>query len=78
MSNLEANKQVVRNFIKALGELDMERLLSFLAPDVKFETTGHHAASGVKTKAQLAKELPAIREMLPNGIVFTSIDDRGG
>ena len=81
MADLEANRRTVRDFIDALGKLDIERFLSFLAEDVKFETTGQHAGAGIKTKAQVAKELPALREMLPNGIQFTEVsmtaeDDR--
>lgn len=81
MSRLEANKQLVRSFIEALAKLDGERFLSFLAEDVRFETTGHHEASGVKTKAEVAKEFPAMREVLPSGLrlnelSITAEDDR--
>lgn len=69
----EANKKLVREFVKALEALDMEKFLSFLDDDVLFVTTGQHAAAGTKTKAQVAKELPAMREMLPGGFRFTEV-----
>lgn len=81
MADLQANKGLVRDFIDALGRLDMEKFLGFLTEDVMFETPGQFPAAGVKTKAQVAKEFPAMKEILPKGLKFkiltmTAEDDR--
>lgn len=73
MSSTETNKQIVRKFLAALENLDVERFLSFLTDDVHFETTGQHQASGIKTKDQVGKELPAMRALLPEGLKFTEV-----
>jgi ketosteroid isomerase-like protein len=70
MDDLKANKQLVREFIDALSKLDKDRFLSYLTEDVIFETPGQHPAAGIKTKAQIAKEFPAMCEVLPHGIKF--------
>ena len=71
MSNLEANKAIARAFIEAMSRLDTGACLDMLSDDVKFETPGASPISGEKTKAQVAKEFPALREVLPGGIKFT-------
>lgn len=81
MANVEANKMLVREFIDALGKLDTEKFLGYLTEDVMFETPGQFPAAGVKTKAQVAKEFPPMKEVLPNGLKFTILtmtaeDDR--
>ena len=80
-AKLEANKEIVREFIDALGKLDGDRFLSFLTEDVMFETPGQFEASGVKTKTMVAKEFPPMRAIMPNGLRFeilsmTAEDDR--
>jgi ketosteroid isomerase-like protein len=71
MSKLDENKAVARAFIGAMSRLDTDVCLAMLSEDVKFETPGSSPISGVKTKAQVAKEFPALREVLPGGIEFT-------
>lgn len=71
MSNLDENKALVRDFVEALGRLDTEKFLSYLSDDVMFETMGEISASGVKTKAEVAREFPALQEILPNGLKLT-------
>jgi uncharacterized protein len=71
MADLNANKALVREFIAVLGRLDTEKFLGYLTEDVMFETPGQFPAAGVKTKAQIAKEFPAMKEVLPNGLKFS-------
>lgn len=81
MADLEANKAIAREFIDALSKLDSERFLGLLAEDVMFETPGQFASAGIKTKAEVAREFPPMRAMMPNGLKFeiltmTAEDDR--
>ena len=82
MSNLEDNKALVRKAVDALGRLDVEQFLSYLADDVEFETPGQHECfAGVKGKQDLRKELPAMKKVLPQGVqltihTMTAEDDR--
>jgi ketosteroid isomerase-like protein len=71
MHDIQANKRFVREFIEALGTLHKDRFLSYLTEDVWFETPGQFPAVGIKTKAQVAKEFPAMCEVLPWGLKFT-------
>lgn len=71
MSDLEKNKAVVREFIAALGRLDVQRCLGLLTEDVMFETPGQFAAAGIKTKAEVTQEFGALHELLPFGIEYT-------
>jgi uncharacterized protein len=72
MADLEANKALVRKAVAALARLNTEQFLSYLTDDVRFETPGQHECfAGVRGKADLRKELPAMRTVLPNGIVLT-------
>lgn len=71
MANLEANKQVARNLIEALGKIDTEAFLGLLSDDVMFETPGQTPLCGVKTKAEVAREFPAMRIAVPDGFTFT-------
>jgi uncharacterized protein len=71
MPDREANKALVREAVDALGRLDVKAFLDLMADDVHFETPGEHALSGVKGKADLAKELPAMRQVLPDGVKLT-------
>ncbi|WP_313807884.1 nuclear transport factor 2 family protein [Sphingobium sp.] len=70
MSNVEENKALVRSMVAALGRLDKDAFLGFLAEDAEFETTGQHKGAGVKSKMEVDAEFPAMKEMLPNGIAF--------
>ena len=81
MNQQEANKALAREFLDALSALDTDGFLATMTDDVFFETPGHHQAAGVKTKAQVAQEMPPMREVLPQGIKFTILtmtaeDDR--
>lgn len=69
----ENNIQIVRSFLKAMEALDTERMMDLLADDLVFITTGQHAGAGRKTKAEVAKELPAMREVLPGGLSFQEV-----
>jgi len=72
MANLEANKALVRKAVDALGSLDVEEFLGYLTDDVEFETPGQHECfAGVKGKAELRRELPAMKKVLPNGVKLT-------
>lgn len=81
MSTLTDNKALARKLVEALGRLDTEEFLGYLSEDVSFETPGQFPAAGVKTKAEVAREFPAMKEILPNGLEFTILtmtaeDDR--
>ena len=71
MTELEANKALALRVIDALSHLDADRFLSCFAFEAHIETPGHHAAAGVKTLAQVEKEFPPLRQLLPGGIKFT-------
>lgn len=78
---LEENKKLVLSLIDALGRLDFEEFMSYLSEDVVFHTVGEHPASGIKSKSRLSKEFPALKEVIPDGLVFkvnalTAEDDR--
>ncbi len=80
-SSLEVNKQIARDAIEALGRLDTEKFLSYMADDVDFETPGEHFIAGKKSKADLAAELPSMQQVIPGGVSFslrsvTAEDDR--
>lgn len=81
MSTLTDNKALAMKFIEALGRLDMEEFLDCMSEDVMFETPGQFPAAGIKTKAEVAQEFPAMKHILPNGLKFTILtvtaeDDR--
>ncbi|WP_313802432.1 nuclear transport factor 2 family protein [Sphingobium sp.] len=67
----EENKVVARRLIETLGALDTQGFLDCLADDVVFETPGQFALAGSKTKTDLAKEFPAMRDVIPGGLKFT-------
>lgn len=72
MSNLEANKTLVRKAVEALGNLEVEKFLSYLSDDVAFETPVRHKIfAGQKTKADLRIELPMMKQVLPDGVKLT-------
>ena len=77
MNEVEANKALVLQVIEALGRLDAERFFACFAPDAIFETPGQHAAAGVKTFAQVEKEFPPLRRLLPEGIRFSVLSMTG-
>lgn len=71
MTDLERNKSIARSLIEALGRFDGDDFLNHLSDDVMFETPGQFPLAGVKTKAEVAAEFPAMREIIPGGIQFT-------
>lgn len=71
MADLAANKALALKFIDALGRLETDEFLSYMTDDVNFETPGQFPAAGIKTKAEVAKEFPAMKEVLPGGLNFT-------
>ena len=81
MTQVESNKAIARAFVEAMGRIDTAACLGYMTDDVKFETPGESPISGIKTKAQVAKEFPALQEVLPQGIKFSILavaaeDDR--
>jgi len=81
MSTLTDNKALAKKLVEALGRLDTDEFLSCLSEDVMFETPGQFPAAGIKTKAEVAREFPVMKEVLPDGLEFTILtmtaeDDR--
>jgi uncharacterized protein len=74
MSNIEQNKQVAREFFKALGELDLEGLMSVLSPEVIFNVQNSGCMGGKMTLAELSGAGEALGAACPNGIRFDIMD----
>lgn len=71
MADVEENKRIALRLIDAIMRFDADEALGMMTDDVLFESPGKSPIAGVKTKAQVAKEFPALREVVPNGIKHT-------
>lgn len=72
MSDLEANKLLLRKAVQALGSLDVDTFLDCLSDDVVFETPVRHPIfAGHKTKGELRTELSMMHKVLPQGVKLT-------
>ncbi|MBI2962809.1 MAG: nuclear transport factor 2 family protein [Deltaproteobacteria bacterium] len=79
--SLEANKQLVRDFMKHFSEGDLTTALGMMTDDATWWVAGSFPLSGTKTKAQFAELLGQIGAMVPGGIrltpkAFTAEGDR--
>ena len=79
--SLEANKELARNFIAALGRADTEWVLEHYADDVVMWTAGSLVISGPHDKSEIGEMMNGILGAFPNGLAFevcslTAEDDR--
>ena len=70
MTDTDANKAIVRQFMKDVGEGNIERMLDTYAEDAFLLTTGRTLISGRYSKADIAKAGAVIFEAFPEGIDF--------
>jgi ketosteroid isomerase-like protein len=68
---IEANKQLAREFIEALGRADTEWVLAHYADDMVMWTAGSLAISGTRTKAEIGPLMDGILGAFPEGLRFT-------
>ncbi len=71
MSDIEANKAVVRGFLKAMSRGDMAYILDAYAEDGYVHTMGSTPISGKYDKAQIAAFASGIYDAFPSGLTFT-------
>jgi len=69
-SEQEANKQVVRDFITALGRGDAEAMAPTLSLDVQAIATGTSFMSGTRDYDTILSTLGTLRSITENGIDF--------
>lgn len=71
MSDIEANKAVVRGFLEAMSRGDMDHILDAYAEDGYVHTMGSTPISGKYGKAQIAEFASGIFGAFPKGLTFT-------
>ena len=81
MSETEANKQLVVEFLKLSGKGEIRQAMSLLTPDAQFSTMGTSAYSKTRDVTELERLLRGIHSVIPGGIEFdflvlTAEDDR--
>jgi hypothetical protein len=81
MADIQANKQVVRDFIRALGRGDVDGIAATLDPDVKAIATGTCFMSGTRDRGMILSAAKTLDSITQNGIDFeilsmTAEDDR--
>jgi uncharacterized protein len=81
MDTLENNKEIARNFIDALANMDRATLGSLVSADFVNETTGSSFISGKRGWDEFAAMVDAMQGMVPNGVTLnvlsvTAEDDR--
>ena len=64
------NKQVVREFLKALGSGDVEAMKKLLTEDAKAVCIGTCIMSGTRDKAEILAALTMLGQVTKNGIEF--------
>lgn len=60
MSDIETNKQIVRDFMEAFGSGDVDRTMAYFAEDGTWWVAGTIALSGTYTKDDFAKLLAGV------------------
>src|ERR1700747_3068544 len=68
---LEANKQIVRDFMEAFGSGDIPRTMSYMADDATWWVAGNFALSGTYTKAEFEQLLGGVVETCRQPISLT-------
>jgi ketosteroid isomerase-like protein len=81
MSDIERNKQIVRQFFENMSHNNIDGIIDAYADDVKLYTMGNTLISGVFTKDQARVGATQILGAFPKGIKFvihdlTAEDDR--
>lgn len=71
MATPEENKAIIRDYLDAFGKFDKERVLALVAEDAWLETPTKSAVGGKKTRAHMASEFDAIKQVLPHGVDMT-------
>ncbi len=71
MSDIEANKQLVRNFMDAMSRGAVQELLDAYAEDGYVQTMGSTPISGKYDKAQIEEFAGGIYDAFPSGLEFT-------
>lgn len=74
MSDIEANKQRTREFIRAIGRGDAQTIADTYAEDGHVQTMGHTAISGRYNKAQIREFAGSVLESFPEGIEYTILN----
>ncbi|HET8612768.1 MAG TPA: nuclear transport factor 2 family protein [Sphingomonas sp.] len=69
-SEQEANKQVVRDFLTALGRGDAEAMAPILSPDVQAIATGTSFMSGTRDRNTILSTLGTLSSITEDGIDF--------
>jgi ketosteroid isomerase-like protein len=64
------NKQIVREFIKALGEGDVAHLGTLLTQDVAAVCTGTSVLSGTRSYSEVCSAAGMLKSVAPQGIDF--------
>ena len=79
--SIEANKQLIRDFMARFSAGDVDGALSLMADSASWWVAGSFPLSGTRSKAEMAEMLRQIGEVAPEGIrltpkAFTAEGDR--
>lgn len=81
MADIQANKQVVRDFLAALGRGDVDGIAATLAPEAEAIATGTSFMSGTRDRETILATAGTLGAITQDGIAFeilsmTAEDDR--
>ena len=74
MSDLEANKRLVKEFFDCLGTFDAERLMKVLDPSITFNVPNIGCLGGKLTLADLPMVASILTAACPDGLRFEILD----
>ena len=71
MSDIEANKKLACDFMKAFSDGDLELWASMMADDATYEVMGNSVMSGLRTKAEIVATSSDLFKVFPQSIKLT-------